>query len=59
MIQSERKEQGLNTDSGDIAIAGTTVFRPDDGYRRLLVSSVIKMRNMVKVDELAAAGSTK
>ena len=59
MIKSERKEQGLDTNSGDINIAGTTVSRPNDGYRRLLVSSVIKMRNMVKVDELAAAGSTK
>jgi len=59
MIKTEREEHGLDTGDADIDIAGTTVLRPDDGFRRLLVSSVIKMRNMVKVDELAAAGSTK
>ncbi len=57
LIKTEREEQGLDT-AKTYTIAGTTVNTPNDGHRRLLVSSVIKMRNMVKVDELAAAGST-
>jgi type IV pilus assembly protein PilW len=56
MIKTEREEKGLNTAS-TYTIAGNVVNTPNDGYRRLLVSSVVKMRNMVKVDEQAAAGS--
>lgn len=57
LIKTEREEQGLDT-ARTYTIAGTTVNTPNDGFRRLLASSVIKMRNMVKVDEVAAAGST-
>ena len=57
LIKSEHEEKGLNT-ARTYTIAGNTVNTPNDGFRRLLVSSVIKMRNMVKVDELAAAGSS-
>ena len=57
LIQTERQEHGLDT-ANNYTIAGTSVNTPNDGFRRLLVSSVIKMRNMVKVDEVAAAGST-
>lgn len=56
LIKTEREEQGLNT-AKTYTIAGTTLNTPNDGFRRLLISSVIKMRNMVKVDEMAAAGS--
>jgi len=56
LIKTEREEKGLNT-AQTYTIAGNTINTPNDGYRRLLISSVIKMRNMVKVDEVAAAGS--
>ena len=56
LVKTEREEEGLNT-SRTYTIAGNTISVPNDGYRRLLVSSVIKMRNMVKLDEQAAAGS--
>jgi type IV pilus assembly protein PilW len=56
LIKTEHEEKGLNT-ARTYTIAGSTVNTPNDGYRRLLISSVVKMRNMVKVDELKAAGS--
>ena len=56
LIKTEREEKGLNT-ARTYTIAGTNITTPNDGYRRLLISSVIKMRNMVKLDEQAAAGS--
>ena len=56
LIKTEQRMEDLNTGRTYI-IAGNSVTTPDDGYRRLLISSVIKMRNMVRVDELAAAGS--
>ena len=56
LIKTEREEKGLNT-ARTYTIAGNVVNTPNDGYRRLLISSVVKMRNMVKVDELVAAGS--
>jgi type IV pilus assembly protein PilW len=56
LIKTEREEKGLDT-AKTYTIAGNTISTPNDGYRRLLISSVIKMRNMVKVDELAAAGT--
>jgi len=56
LIKTEREEKGLNT-ARTYSIAGTTINTPNDGYRRLLISSVVKMRNMVRVDEQAAAGS--
>ena len=56
LIKTENEEQGLNT-ARTYTIAGQNIAVPNDGFRRLLISSVIKMRNMVKVDEQAAAGS--
>ena len=56
LIKTEREEKGLNT-ARTYNIAGITINTPNDGYRRLLISSVIKMRNMVKVDEQASSGS--
>ena len=56
LIKTENEEQGLNT-ARTYSIAGQNIAVPNDGFRRLLISSVIKMRNMVKVDEQAAAGS--
>ena len=56
LIKTEREEQGLDT-ARTFTIAGNTVNTPNDGYRRLLISSVIKMRNMVQLDKQAAAGS--
>lgn|GEM_PF-3534787 len=56
LIKTEHEETGLNT-ARTYTIAGNNISVPNDGYRRLLISSVIKMRNMVKVDEQAAAGS--
>ena len=56
LIKTEHEEKGLNT-ARTYTIAGIDVDAPNDGYRRLLISSVVKMRNMVKVDQQAAAGS--
>lgn len=56
LIKTEREEKGLNT-ARTYTIAGNVVNTPNDGYRRLLISSVVKMRNMVKMDEQAASGS--
>ena len=56
LIKTEQRMEDLNTGRTYI-IAGNSVTTPNDGYRRLLISSVIKMRNMVRVDEQAAAGS--
>jgi type IV pilus assembly protein PilW len=56
LIKTEHEEKGLNT-ANTYTIAGNVVNTPNDGYRRMLISSVIKMRNMVKVDEQATAGS--
>jgi type IV pilus assembly protein PilW len=56
LVRTDRTEKDLNT-SANYTIAGQNIAIPDDDYRRLLVSSVIKMRNMVRVDELDAAGS--
>jgi type IV pilus assembly protein PilW len=56
LIKTEREEKGLDT-ARTYTIAGNTVNTPNDGYRRLLISSVIKMRNMVQLDAQAAAGS--
>jgi len=56
LVKTEREEKGLNT-ARTYTIAGNTVNTPNDGYRRLLISSVIKMRNMAKLDQQAAAGS--
>ena len=56
LIKTEREEKGLDT-GRTYTIAGTSLSTPNDGYRRLLISSVIKMRNMIKVDEMAASGS--
>jgi type IV pilus assembly protein PilW len=56
LIKTEHEEKGLNT-ARTYTIAGNDVNTPNDGYRRLLISSVVKMRNMVKVDQQAAAGS--
>ncbi len=56
LIKTEREEKELNT-ARTYTVAGNSISVPNDGYRRLLISSVIKMRNMIKVDEQAAAGS--
>lgn len=56
LVKTEHEEKELDT-SRTYTVAGNTISVPNDGYRRLLISSVIKMRNMVKVDEQAAAGS--
>lgn len=56
LVRTERTEKDLDT-SKNYTIAGQAVAIADDDYRRLLVSSVVKMRNMVRADELTAAGS--
>ena len=56
LVKTEREEKELDT-ARTYTIAGNSISVPNDGYRRLLISSVVKMRNMVKKDEQAAAGS--
>jgi type IV pilus assembly protein PilW len=58
LVRAEHKEKGLNT-TQTFALggkAGVSLGGQDD-YRRLLVSTVVRLRNMQRVDELSAPGS--
>ena len=59
LVRSKRADKEVNTDQ-TFNIAGETVpyaYSGNTGIRRLLVSSVVSLRNMTRVDEAKAAGS--
>jgi Tfp pilus assembly protein PilW len=58
LVRAEHKENGLDTKQS-FALGGkdSVDLGGPDGYRRLLVSSVVRLRNMQRLDEQAAPGS--
>ena len=57
LVRSRRVDRDNISAAQTFNIAGATVTTPNDGYRRMLVSSVIKLRNMARVDLKAAGGA--
>jgi len=55
LVRSQRVDKTVDT-SQTFTIAGNSVAFGNDGYRRLLMSSVINLRNMIRVDELSVGG---
>jgi len=55
LVRGQTKDKTVDT-SQTFTIAGNSVSFGNDGYRRLLVSSVINLRNMIRVDELSVGG---
>ena len=55
LVRSQHVDKKVDT-SEIFTIAGNAVAFGNDGYRRLLISSVINLRNMVRVDELSVGG---
>jgi type II secretory pathway component PulJ len=57
LVRAEHKAQGLDT-TQTFALGGKAPISlgGQDEYRRLLASSVVRLRNMQRVDELAAPG---
>lgn len=56
LVRSRHIDNAVDT-SKTFSIAGTNVSFGNDGYRRLLLSSVINLRNMIRVDELKVGGN--
>jgi len=55
LVRSQHVDKTVDT-SETFTIAGNSVSFANDGYRRLLMSSVINLRNMIRVDELSVGG---
>ncbi|MGB5519420.1 MAG: PilW family protein, partial [Gammaproteobacteria bacterium] len=55
LVRSQHVDKTVDT-SETFTIAGNTVAFANDGYRRLLISSVINLRNMIRIDELSVGG---
>jgi prepilin-type N-terminal cleavage/methylation domain-containing protein len=55
LVRSQHTDKTVDT-SETFTIAGNSVSFGNDGYRRLLISSVINLRNMIRVDELSVGG---
>lgn len=55
LVRGHRVDKTVNT-SQTFTIAGNSVAFGNDGYRRLLMSSVVNLRNMIRVDELSVGG---
>ena len=58
LVRAEHKENGLDT-TQTFALGGKAAVSlgGQDDYRRLMVSSVVRLRNMQRVDEQSAPGS--
>ena len=56
LMRSERQDRDNISSAQTFTIAGNTVTTPNDGYRRYLVSSVVKMRNTYQVDLMNSGG---
>lgn len=55
LVRSQHVDKTVDT-SETFTIAGNSVSFANDGYRRLLISSVINLRNMIRIDELSVGG---
>ncbi len=55
LVRSQHVDRTVDT-SQTFTIAGNSVSFGNDGYRRLLISSVINLRNMIRIDELSVGG---
>jgi len=55
LVRGQTKDKTVDT-TKTFTVAGNTLSFGNDGYRRLLVSSVINLRNMIRVDELSVGG---
>ena len=56
LMRSERQDRNDIGSAQTFTIAGNTVTTPNDGYRRYLVSSVVKLRNTFQRDVKKAGG---
>ena len=56
LMRSERQDRDNISSAQTFTIAGNTVTTPNDGYRRYLVSSVVKLRNTYQIDLMQAGG---
>ena len=56
LMRSERQDRDNISSAQTFTIAGNTVTTPNDGYRRYLVSSVVKLRNTFQIDKDKAGG---
>lgn len=56
LMRSERQDRDNISSAQTFNIAGNTVTTPNDGYRRYLVSSVVKLRNTFQIDKDKAGG---
>ena len=58
LMRSQRADRNDIGTAQTFVIAGNTVTTPNDGYRRYLVSSVVKLRNASQLDVKTAGGSS-
>ena len=56
LMRSERKDRDNISSAQTFNIAGNTVTTPNDGYRRHLISSVVKLRNTFQIDKDKVGG---
>ena len=56
LMRTERADKGGISSTQTFTIAGTVVNTPNDGFRRYLVSSVVKLRNTSQIN-VQSAGS--
>lgn len=57
LLRSQREDRNDIGSAQTFNIAGTTVTTANDGYRRYLVSSVVKLRNTRQLDTQSAGGA--
>jgi len=55
LVRTKTVDKTIDT-SQTFTMAGNSVSFGNDGYRRLLVSSVVNLRNMIRVDESSVGG---
>lgn len=57
LMRTNRTEISDISTAQTFTIAGSTVTTANDGYRRYLVSGIVRPRNMIRLDEAEKAGS--
>lgn len=56
LMRSERKDRNDISSAQTFTMAGNTFTTPNDGYRRFLMSDVVRLRNMMRLDLSTAGG---